>query len=114
MQPTIFRFILKFSRKEQLLLLLFTAVSFPFLYMSLDLPKQIINEAIGGQDFPRVIFGYELEQIPFLLLLCGVFLGLVVINGGFKYFINVYRGVVGERMLRRLRYQLFALSLIHI
>ena len=31
---------------------------------------------------------------------------LVFINGGFKYFINVYRGAAGERMLRRLRFQL--------
>ena len=107
MQPSIFRFVLRYSRREQILLLVFTVMAFPFLYLSLDLPKTIINEAIGGQDFPRVVFGYELEQIPFLLLLCGVFLCLVFINGGFKYFINVYRGVVGERMLRRLRYQLF-------
>jgi ABC-type multidrug transport system fused ATPase/permease subunit len=108
MEPTLFRFVFKFSRKEQILLLIFTALAFPFLYMSLDLPKTIINEAIGGRDFPRVVLGYELEQIPFLLLLCSIFLGLVLINGTFKYFINVYRGVVGERMLRRLRYQLFA------
>ncbi|NIP48353.1 MAG: ATP-binding cassette domain-containing protein [Gammaproteobacteria bacterium] len=108
MQSTIFRFILKFSRREQILLLIFTALSFPFLYMSLDLPKTIINQAIGGQDFPRTVLGYEFEQIPFLLLLCSLFLSLVLVNGGFKYFINVYRGVVGERMLRRLRYQLFA------
>ncbi len=107
MEPSIFRFILKYSRREQILLLIFTALAFPFLYMSLDLPKTIINQAIGGRDFPRNVLGYELEQIPFLLALCSVFLSLVFINGIFKYFINVYRGVVGERMLRRLRYQLF-------
>jgi len=107
MEPSIFRFVLKHSRREQILLLTFTMLAFPFLYMSLDLPKSIINEAIGGRDFPRAILGYELGQIPFLLLLCGIFLALVFINGGFKYFINVYRGVVGERMLRRLRYLLF-------
>ena len=107
MQPSIFRFVLKHSRREQIILLVFTALAFPFLYLSLDLPKTIINEAIGGRDFPRVVLGYELEQIPFLLVLCGIFLSLVFINGGFKYFINVYRGVVGERMLRRLRYLLF-------
>ena len=30
----------------------------------------------------------------------------MLINGGFKYFINVFRGVLAERMLRRLRFQL--------
>lgn len=107
MEPSIFRYVLRHSRREQILLLIFTFLAFPFLYMSLDLPKTIINEAIGGRDFPRAILGHELEQIPFLMLLCGAFLALVFINGGFKYFINVYRGIVGERMLRRLRYELF-------
>ncbi len=87
--------------------MVFTVSSFPFLYMSLDLPKTIINKAIGGQDFPKDFAGFDFEQVPYLLLLCVLFLFLVFINGGFKYFINVYRGVVGERMLRRLRYQLY-------
>ena len=107
MEPTIFRYLWRHSRKEQALLLLLTVLSFPFLYFSLDLPKTIINQAIGGRDFPREILGQELAQIEFLLVLCAAFLSLVVINGIFKYFLNVYRGIVGERMLRRLRYQLF-------
>ncbi len=107
MESTIFRFILRYSKKDQVLLLIFTLISFPFLYFSLDLPKQIVNEAIGGTSFPRAFFGLELEQIPYLLVLCGIFLALVLINGAFKYYLNVYRGVVGERMLRRLRYMLF-------
>ena len=107
MESTLFKFIFRYSLKNQLILLAVTALSFPFLYASLDLPKQIINEAIGGQNFPQPLFGHELDQIPFLLLLCGIYLALVLINGGFKYFVNVYRGKVGERMLRRLRYQLF-------
>ncbi|MFQ6022920.1 MAG: ABC transporter transmembrane domain-containing protein [Acidiferrobacterales bacterium] len=108
MEPSIFKFILKYSRREQILLLLVTAASLPFLYLTLELPKIIINEAIGGRDFPQEVFGYQLEQISYLMLLCGLFLALVFINGGFKYFVNVYRGVVAERMLRRLRYQLFS------
>lgn len=107
MEPSIFRFVLRFSRKEQILLLLMTCASFPFLYVSLDLPKTIINQAIGGKGFPKDIFGYSLEQVPYLMVLCGAFLCLVFVNGGFKYVINVYRGIVGERMLRRLRYQLY-------
>ncbi len=108
MESTIFKFILKYSRKEQLVLLLITALSFPFLYYSLDLPKTIINKAISGKaGFPQQVLGFSLDQMHYLMALCGLFLLLVFINGGFKYFINVYRGVVGERMLRRLRYQLF-------
>src|SRR3546814_3520331 len=35
-------------------------------------------------------------------------LGLVLINGAFKYVINVWKGRLGERMLRRLRYELYS------
>lgn len=111
MERTLFKYILRHSFKEQLKLVVLTAISFPFLYLSLDLPKIIINEAIGGQsDFPITIgFGLDipLDQIEYLLLLSGLFLLLVCVNGGFKYAVNVYAGVVGERMLRRLRYTLF-------
>ena len=109
MESSIFRFVLKFSLREQAFLLALTVVSYPFFFLSLDLPKTIINEAIDTDTsaFPVDVLGYELGQIEYLLMLCTAFLGLVLVNGGFKYVINVYRGVVGERMLRRLRYDLF-------
>jgi putative ABC transport system ATP-binding protein len=107
LEPTLYRFILRYSRPEQLYLLLFTLVSFPFLYYSLDLPKLIVNRAISGKDFPLTFLGIKLNQIPYLLVLCGVFLLLVLINGWFKLHINIKKGQVGERMLRRLRYQLY-------
>ena len=117
METGIYRFILKYSRNQQVLLLVITALSFPFLYLSLDLPKIIINEAIGGSHFPSAVFGVgpEFEQVPYLLVLCFLFLVLcflflvlVLINGLFKLYINIYRGSMGERLLRRMRYQLIA------
>ena len=109
MESTIFKFVLRYSLREQILLLALTVASFPFFYLLLYLPKVIVNEAIDadGSAFPVEVLGVELGQIEYLLALCATFLGLVLINGGFKYFLNVYRGVVGERMLRRLRYDLF-------
>lgn len=107
MEPTLFKFIWRYSKTQQITLLLVTAIAFPFLYFSLDLPKTIINQAIGGKDFPQAILGREFEQIEYLLILCFGFLTLVLINGGFKFWINVYRGRMGERMLRRMRYILF-------
>lgn len=108
MEPTLFKYIFRHSRRQQIVLLTTTVVSFPFLYLTLELPKTIINEAIGGANFPRDVFGVSFEQIEFLLLLCGAFLVLVFVNGGFKYWVNVFKGQLGERMLRRLRYQLFS------
>ncbi len=107
-EPSIYRYILKHTKKDQLLLLLLTAISMPFVYASLEVPKVIINSALGGVNIPDQIFGYPLDQVKYLFLLSGLFLVLVLINGGLKYVINVYRGILGERMLRRFRFDLFS------
>src|SRR5260370_22037763 len=73
LQPTIYRFILRYSLRQQLMLLALTLVSFPFLYYSLVLPKTITNSAIGGKNFPHAIFGVQFDQIPYLMLLCAAF-----------------------------------------
>ena len=108
MEKTLFKFIWRYSKRDQIILLILTAISFPFLYLSLDLPKTIINKAIGGKDVPEEIFGMTVDQIDYLLILSGLFLALVFVNGGFKFYVNVFRGQLGERMLRRLRYSLLA------
>ena len=46
------------------------------------------------------------------MLLCCAFLLLVLINGAFKYCINTFKGQLGERMLRRFRYQLYQRMLL--
>jgi putative ABC transport system ATP-binding protein len=107
LEPSVYRFILHHSLKQQILLLLLTLASFPFLYYSLDLPKTIVNRAIAGKRFPEPFLGFEFDQVPYLMMLCAIFLALVFINGGFKYFINTLKGQLGERMLRRFRYSLY-------
>ena len=107
MPKSVFAYIWRYSRLQQIILTLVTLFSFPFLYYSLDLPKLIVNEAIGGAGSPYDVLGVELDQIEYLFALSGIFLALVFVNGGFKYFINVYVGVMSERLLRRLRYNLF-------
>jgi putative ABC transport system ATP-binding protein len=75
--------------------------------MSLEVPKWIVNNAIQGEHFPQSFLGYQFDQIPYLVLLCMIFLALVVANNVVKYVLNLYKGVIGERMLRRLRHQLY-------
>src|SRR5580704_13204253 len=98
-EPTVYRFILKHSLRQQIMLLVLTLISFPFLYYSLDLPKTIVNRAISGKHFPENFLGLELEQVPYLMTLCAIFLARVLINGVFKYYINTCKGRLGERML---------------
>jgi putative ABC transport system ATP-binding protein len=107
LDPSIYAYILHYSLREQIYLVIVTLISFPFLYYSLDLPKLIVNRAISGKDLPAHFLGWELQQIPYLIVLCAIFLILVLINGWFKLHLNVKKGQIGERMLRRLRYQLY-------
>lgn len=120
MDKSIFKFIYRHTKAQQLYILLVTLCSLPFYYASLDIPKLIVNMALRGDDpavdgdeFPRPfqmlgIDLFDMDQMPLLLTLCIVFLVLVFINGGFKLYINIYKGRLGERMLRRLRYMLYA------
>src|SRR4051794_3886610 len=77
--------------------------SFPVLYGTLELPKKIVNQAIAGKAFPKTVAGFELDQIAYLFVLCTVFLALVCVNGLFKFYTNVYKGRLGERLLRLMR-----------
>lgn len=107
MRKSFFGYIWAYSGRQQLVILAITCLAFPVVYMSLEVPKRIINSAIEGHTFPVEVLGVAFEQIPYLFLLSGIFLALVLLNNGIKFVLNYYKGVVGERMLRRLRYQLF-------
>ena len=110
MDTNVYKYILRYSLRQQITLTLIAVASFPFLYAFLELPKAIINQAIQGKniDFPVELWGLEFEQVDYLFLLSAAFLALVGVNQCFKYAVNVYRGRVGERMLRRLRYNLYS------
>ena len=135
LEPTLFGYIWRYSKRDQLAICAVVIASLPFYFASLDLPKRIVNDAITGKAFEhgeatapflaltihwpgflgggqtRLFEGFEMGRVELLLGLSGLFLALVLINGAFKYWINLSKGVLGERMLRRLRFQLFSLML---
>lgn len=135
MENNVFNYIWRYSRHDQLRICFVVLISLPFYFLSLDLPKRIVNDAITGKAFKggnatvpflevdirwpdwthlkdlTLFSGFELTQEQLLYSLSLAFLTLVLINGAFKYWINVSKGVLGERMLRRLRFQLFSLML---
>ncbi len=106
MSKNFLSYVWTFSARQQIVILLLTAASFPLLYMTLELPKQIINDAIGGDRFPYILLGFSFDQIEYLVFLCAAYLFFVLSGGLLKMQTNTYKGVVGERLLRRLRYQL--------
>ena len=106
MSKNFLSYVWTYSARQQIVILILTAVSFPLLYMTLELPKQIINDAIGGDRFPYEILGISFDQIEYLVFLCLAYLFFVLAGGLLKMRTNTYKGVTGERLLRRLRYQL--------
>lgn len=108
MEKTIYGFVFRHSLAQQLFLLALTAVSFPVLYVFYEVPKIIIDDALSGDRSPRMLFGVELELYAYLAVLCLTFLVLVLANGAFKFNINTGKGRLGERLLRRLRFDLYS------
>ena len=106
MEKSLFQFIWKYSKRGQLVLLMVTLLTFPLLYVSLELPKRIINDAIGGSGADVTLLGVSLSQIQLLMVLCIGFLLAVLANGLLKMRLNTMKGVLAERLLRRFRFQL--------
>lgn len=128
---TVFSFAWKYTRKQQLWVLAIVLLSMPTYFLALDIPKRIVNGPIQGRGFPteearqafmqlsvnvpswisssgtlEIFSGFSLDRWNSLLALSMTFLVLVIINGLFKFYINLYKGRLGERMLRRLRFEL--------
>ncbi len=110
-----YSFVLRYSGRQQLYILMFVVMSWPIGFMLLDLPKQIINRALGAaqETFSLAVLGlveipFAVTQSSFLVILCLLFLGLVVLNNALKFHINTVKGRTAERLLRRLRYALFS------
>jgi putative ABC transport system ATP-binding protein len=108
---SLFGFIIRYSKRDQLMIVPLVLATMVVYYLSLDLPKTIINKAIQGDSFKgsdtATFLGFDLTRLEYLLALSMVFLGLIVLNGWLKFRINTMKGWMGERMLRRLRYALY-------
>jgi ABC-type bacteriocin/lantibiotic exporter with double-glycine peptidase domain len=91
MPRTIFRYVLETSGLHQLFLLLLTVGVFLLEVVPLELQRRVVNDLVKHGDFWLVI------------VLCAVYAGTVLVQGGAKLVLNVYRSWVGERATRDLR-----------
>ena len=111
------------------MILMLVVFSQLFYFLSLSVPKSIVNNGISGnafKDTPTITMlavtipvpgfighnihlfnGFSADQLTYLVIMSFVFLGAVIINNQFKKSINTQKGRMGERMLRRLRYELY-------
>src|SRR6202011_897915 len=97
MPRNIFRYVLKTSGWHQLFLLLLTVGVFLLEVVPLELQRRIVNDLVKHRDFWLVIG------------LCAAYAGVVLVQGGTKLVLNVYRSWVGERATRDLRRRIHVL-----
>ena len=130
MQRNLFSYIWKHSRHEQLVILSLVLFAQLFYFLSLSVPKSIVNNGISGNVFKdgattplfaidfrmpkwmgghhlHLFDGFTVDQLGYLVTMSFVFLAAVVVNNQFRKSINTQKGRMGERMLRRLRYELY-------
>lgn len=132
MNRSLFKYIWQNSWHDQAMILGIVLISKPFYFISLLIPKQIVNDGIRGEIFknlnsntapfmhltmgpyhwlgvPKVTLfeGIQLDQLHYLFALCFSYLFFVIATGWLKQRVQTSKGRLGERMLRRLRYQLF-------
>lgn len=113
MDKNLLRFVWTHGKSDTIKTLIVTFMTFPVIYISLEIPKIIVNKALGAGktpvQFPNDYFGvgWEMSQFTFLMVLCTAFIILVFANNGLKFVLNVQIGLTSERMLRRLRFALF-------
>lgn len=131
METNLFRYVWKHTKRDQVWILFIVLLSMPTYFIALVVPKYIVNGPVQGVGFESadatattfrlaftppewisdageiVLFsGFEFDRIETLYFLSTVFLLLVCINGYFKFYINLFKGKIGERTLRRLRFEL--------
>nr|WP_254604165.1 ABC transporter ATP-binding protein [Leisingera sp. ANG59] len=103
LEPGLPRHILRTTGQQQKILILFSLTAMPILYLTLELPKQIVNRVFEGDSGPVVLLDSELSQVSLLFLLCGAYLAAITLNGLNKYWLNICKGRVAESFARRLR-----------
>jgi len=89
----VFRYVLSTSAPHQLALLALTASVALLEVVPLELQRRIVNDLVKHRPYSWVIG------------LCAVYAGVVLIQGGTKLGLNIYRGWVGEQAKRDLRHR---------
>ena len=95
MPKSLYAFIWRVSRREQILLCVITLLVAGISMAPLELQRRIVNDAIENADLST------------MFLLCGIYLAVLLLQGGLKYWMNVARGGLVERVALQLRRRIF-------
>lgn len=87
----IFWYVLEASGWHQLFLVILTVAVFLLEIVPLELQRRIINDLAKNREYRLIA------------MLCGAYAGTVLVQGGIKLVLNIYRSWVSERAIRDLR-----------
>jgi ABC-type multidrug transport system fused ATPase/permease subunit len=87
----VYRYVWNTSALHQLVLVALTGVVALLEVAPLELQRRIVNDLVKHRPYSWVIW------------LCAAYAGVVLVQGGTKLVLNIYRGWVGERAKRDLR-----------
>jgi ABC-type multidrug transport system fused ATPase/permease subunit len=94
----LFRYVLRATGKHQIVLVLLTVAVFLLEIVPLELQRRVINDLVKNREYRMIV------------VLCGAYCASVLIQGGTKLILNVYRGWVGEWATRDLRHRVRLLA----
>ena len=93
----IYHYVWEASRWHQLPLVALTVCVSLLEVVPLELQRRIVDDAVKNREY------------WFVLVLCGAYAGAVLLQGGAKLVLNIYRNWVGENAVRELRRRVHAL-----
>jgi ABC-type multidrug transport system fused ATPase/permease subunit len=96
MPLSLYRYVWLVSHRRQIVLCSATVVVALIAMVPLEIQRRIVDHAIAE------------ARLSYLLLLCGAYLGVILVQGGIKYFLNIYRGRTVEEVARALRLTIYA------
>ena len=94
----IFRYVIRATGKHQIVLALLTIAVFLLEIVPLELQRRVINDLVKNRQYQMI------------LVLCGAYCASVLVQGGTKLILNIYRGWVGEWATRDLRHRVRMLA----
>ena len=94
----LFRYVIRATGKHQIVIALLTIAVFLLEIVPLEIQRRVINDLVKQREYRMTV------------VLCGAFLAAVLVQGGTKLILNVYRGWVGEWATRDLRHRVRLLS----
>lgn len=117
LERTLLLYVLDTTWRRQMLIITVSALGLPFYYLSLEIPKVLVNQVFGAKDgganLATKLFGIALPQAGAVTLLVALSLGYLaamLIYELSKMWANIAKGLLAEAMIKRLRVTVYRLT----